>query len=259
MYEEFVENIDLYLFDTDGYLVNSYSYRKDDLYNYKALLPMQEEGDYLLVASVNNSDDYSTSGKDDLQSFQISLKTDEANIIRRKQADIYHGMQNVSFTPSTWLFWEEDTVPLYKNTNHINVSLTYNGYTSPGESTLNMFIEGNNGTYDYKNDCMSSSLRTYYPHSIEAVSEKVDRFRFTTMQLYIGSDLLLYLQDKNADGKIILNKQLNILSYLSRIYPTNDHLDQEDIFNIDLTIDGDFQILELKINDWFLIRGGEEV
>lgn len=257
-YENIADQLDLYLYNQNNSLVERFSYSKNQLQqaNYTPVLPIWEFGKYTLVALVNPKD-YTISGDGDINSFQVALNSEEGDTVRTKQSDLFHAYK-VMDLPFTGIINRYDTLDLYKNTNHILVNISFERYDTE-RSTLHAYMSGNNGSSDYKNDCNPNSKRIYLPYTKKWEGRKVS-MQYTTMQLKIGSDLTLYVEEEREGTRTIM-KELNIAETISKVseYNTNEKLDQEDTFTIDLVLSSDYIILDLKINDWYIIRSGVQV
>jgi len=255
-YENITDNLDLYLYNQNETLVEKFSFSKKDLENskYSAELRIWEFGDYTLVASVNASESYNVNAGN-LNSFRIDLKAETNDTIRTKQDELYHGQKKMSL-PFTGVVNRYDTIDIYKNTNHIEVNVSFENSYIPEEIQLKSYLKGNNGSFNYLNTCYPESNRVYLPH--QRYDEKNGIYmQFTTMQLWIGSDLKFFLQKDFRDDKEVVS-ELNIVEEIAKnpAYDTNEELDQEDHFIINVVYNSDYQILELKVNDWYTIRNG---
>lgn len=260
-YEDVTDRLDLYMYDNSGKLMKKYSYTREELeaMDFSHVSEMKK-GQYMFVASVNQADCYDVSGEHDMNALNISLNTVYGNEVHDRQKDLYHGNKIVpipDYRKGTIHVY--DTIALYKNTNHINVDVVYNGPLEPGQ-VVSAYIDGNNGSFGYSNVCHDESERLYRPHGRD---EQLPSwlFRLTTMQLWIGSDLTLHVEKGEPEGEKTQIKQFGLVSEILKHpdYNTDDDLDQQDIYDIKLVIDANGVILNLIINDWYVIRQGEDI
>lgn len=213
-YEKIADRLDLYLYDSNEKLVNKFSYSQADLARteFIPVLSVQEVGDYTLVASLNQSQFYEFSGIEYLDTYRVSLKPMESNKIRDKQNDLYHGYKHLS-VPYTHNINQYDTIAVYKNTNHININITYEGRVAQGVNR-NVYLKGNNGSFNYQNVCDARSERIYLPHTSQSRSDSW-YYQFTTMQLWLGSDLsLIVKEEKDGEEKVV--NEINIVNEIAK-------------------------------------------
>jgi len=257
-YKEIVDRLDLYLYNQGGAFVEKFSFSADELQmiGYEPVLPIWDFGDYTLVTEVNAGNSY-TVESGSLDAFRVSLKAEQGNMVRSKQEDLYHAHKELSL-PFTGIIHQYDTLDLYKNTNHFNVDVSFEGGYIPTEANIQASILGSNGSYDYTNLCQPNSSRTYLPHSRNEKSGHI-LMQFTTMQIRYGNDLVLRVDTEDSGGIKTEKSRVDIMKMLSTNYPTNDDLDQEDIYDIKLVLKDDYSVLEMMINDWYVIRQGEVV
>lgn len=265
-YEEVVDKVNLYLYDEGENLVSEYSYSRQQLIDsdYKAYLPQHLNGNYLLVALVNHEDCYSTTEVSQLSKLKTKLNA-ENDSVRSKQADLYHAYREVSFGDTYHI--TSDTVSLSKNTNHINLEVELRDYPMPANATLCTHICGCNGIYNYNNKSLGGAKLTYIPHTL--VSENISGNKITLnnistiMRLWIGDDLSICLE-QHEPGKspvnltnLMLTKEIaSIANDLTneKLYDTNEKLELEDEFRIRVVLDGELSVVELRINNWYLIK-----
>lgn len=270
-YEEIAHNLDLYLYDAQGGLVDTYVFSREQLltYGHRVPLPFQPEGEYLLVAAVNYSDEYyEMSDHGSLESFTTSLKCSENQEVLTKPCDIYHAYKGIKFDRHSVNKKETEVLDLYKNTNNFNVTVRFKGGRVPANRVITARMEGSNGAYDHRNNNTSFCRRVYYPHT-EDLENKI--YGFTTMHLHTASDMILrvdaYDKGTRSEGELRESIVLNISDYLSRVkdatgsvflYDTDEKLDREDYFEINIWLDGQFRISGIVINNWSLIDVTED-
>lgn len=260
-YENITDRLDLYVYK-DQVLMEKFTYSKEELkqINYSPIIPVTYCDSYTLLALTNLSDCYSVSGTDKLSTFHVALNTAIADTVKEKQTDLHYAKKVLPiFEANEANQIIQETLHLYKNTNHIYLNVSFNGEYNFRATDLQARLQGNNGTFNHQNKCHAASNRVYHPHVVDTdVADADIQFWFTTMQLWTGNDLELYLEE-SAGGKKVEKARLRIMDEISKVYDTDAKLDQEDIFIIELVLENDFTIFELKINDWYIIKSGIEV
>lgn len=266
-YKEVVDKVDLYLYNEEEILVGEYSYSKAQLEGseLKAMIPYDRAGNYSIVALINQSERYLTFNKGELKELRTELLTDEGDSVKFKLADIYHSYKEVSFKGNTAM--TNDTMYLSKNTNHINLEIEIHDYDLPDNASLVTHICGNNGTYNFSNKSVGNRKITYLPHSSDFgdIRNEIMNFRylFTIMRLWIGDDLKICLEQHEPGtlpetlAEVMLTEEIAKLENEltgEKLYDTDEKLELEDEFDIRIVFDNTFTIIELKINDWFVIK-----
>lgn len=256
-YEDIVDELDLYLYDENHRLVQKQHYTVSQLRetDYNAPLSIERFGKYTLSAVLNVGQSYNVSGSDNLDNLDINIKTQRGDTVNRKPTDVYYAFKDVRIQDIGTRV-QYDTLALYKNTNHINVDVSFED-GRPSNLKLHGYLKGNNGGFDYKNKTLPGSLRVYLPYKQQTTAQYHELMNFTTMQILRGSDLTLYI-DGEHNGTREQKYELDIYKYLAKIY-TDEELEQEDEFDIEIILSSDYSIFVLKINDWYLIRQGIEV
>jgi hypothetical protein len=266
--EDVAQEVLLYLYNNHGDLVDTFRFSAAYLTanNYTALLPIEDAGQYTLVALLNPSTQYySVVGEETLTTFRTELKADRTDTIARKQSDLFYAHKEIAHTQSTKI--EYDTLRFYKSTVHFDVYVQLDDYNLPPENTLTTAIDGNNGIFDYLNS--KSARRLYLPYTTQLVTAqgaKVEyHYQFTTMDFRTTDALTLLVQEKGTltDRTEIIN----IVESLKNVtldngthpYDTNEGLAQEDEYNLTVVLDAGFKVLELRINDWYTVKGGLEL
>lgn len=259
-FRDIVDDTTLYLYDAENTLVFERTYTVEDLVkdNYRAHLPAREAGTYTLVASVNSGGDYHKKNPPEISGFEISLAASGSGSVTRKQADIYHGFRDIVFSEGN--IGEEacDVVRLYKNTNHIHITLRYRGGGIPGANMPDARIEADNGAYDYRNRNIGGNDRTYEPHSRES-GAGYDYFGFTVMHVTSGNTIVFGVDGRAEGGSSGTVLTMDLMAEIMKIYPTDDDLDQEDVFNIEIVLGEDLTVIELMVNGWYTIRDGVDI
>lgn len=260
-FRDIVDHTTLYLYNDVDELVFKRTYTKEELiqHNYRAPLPVQKPGAYTLVASMNSGDDYLKNEAQKLSDFRISLIPDRHNHVTRQQSDIYHGSSPICFTGEApgenecdYLVW------LYKNTNYIHVTLTHNGYTPPPGGTIRSAIEGDNGTYNHRNENLPNHDRIYIAHTRE--SEPVSEFFLSTvMHIRSRNNVVLKLEEFDGQGVVNTMQEKDLIQEFLKIYPTDEELDQVDLFDVKIELGDNMTIVSMTVNGWYTIRDGVEI
>lgn len=271
-YAEVVESADLYLYNNAGRLVNKYEYT---LAQVKAdggrlLLPFQPEGEYTLVAVVNGSKDhYDVSDADNTSSGKLSLKCNGESVVETMPCDIYHSCSTITFDRYSVAKTETDILDLFKNTNDFHVKVKFVNDAAPA-GELQVYMCGNNGTYGYDNKLVEGSYRKYKTHQY---SPEDNLYTMRTMRVHTNTDLMLHLElwpentTKADEAEPLRTQTIDIREYLMGVkdtagnclYDTDEKLEQEDRFNIVVTLRSNFEISGITINDWAVISPGEEL
>lgn len=264
-YGDFVESVDLFLYNQSDALTARYTYRRSELIgnDYMALLPMQPYGTYTAVAVINLSDDYSITGAETKNTFRVCLDADSGSKVQHKQADIYQGFNdNIVFSSSTEQVQEYDDIVLWKNTNHFYVDIDYSVYQIPANHTLAVHIEGNNGETDFRNYAPVNCFRFYEPHQ----QTYPTNFNLTTMKLWVepentpNTDLKLVLtltDDTGIDPPVVrtaeifkILKNYPVTRAATRGYDTGDKLSQQDEFIVNIKLGAGFIIFSINNVEW---------
>ena len=281
VYNNIVENAELYLYNAGGNLVNKYEYGLSEVKanGGKLLLPFQPNGDYTLVSVINRSDEYyNVADAEHTTSGKLSILCDNNSTVNQMQCNIYHAYQTVSFDRYSITREETDTLDLYKNTNDFTIEIRYIGNNIP-TGVVDMHITALNGTYGYDNKLVSDAIRHYKPYTY---NQEESQYLIRTMRFQTDTDILLNLElwtdnyevgmgtntrNSSDEPQVIRSHRLNINEFLSGVkdskgnylYDTNDKLEQEDHFHIVVTLDRDFDINGITVNSWFAIRPVEEL
>lgn len=268
-FKDIVEKVDLYIYDGDE-LINTKTYSRTDIQatDYKIPLygyPGKTKLHY--IALVNQSETcYHTINTEQKKDLLTEILPAQGDSVKNRLSNIFHGAKYIDFDYSTAN--TSDTIYLKKNTNNINLFVSFDGYELPENNYLKSFISGSNGKYDYENTPITDTKYTYLPYNSK-VNDKQYAYtsQFTTMRLWIGADTEIKLEKEDFTGSPVITEsvqKLNITEVLAKIvdsnkeylYNTNEKLEKEDEYNIFITLDGSFVIMDLTINNWFVIKGG---
>lgn len=271
--DEIINDVTLYLFNEQGDYVAKYHYQRDALQGPELLVPVpqQRTGKYTFVVLVNHDEkDYTTFGTEKCESLLTRLLTEPNFTFSRKQADLYHGHKVIEVTQGLKVVTEE--VEISKNTNNINLQLEIREYNLEENEEISAQLTGTNGTYDYANKPTGNTVITYNPHTPgpavaeQGVYRREDQFR--TMRLWIGDDLKLTIYRNFPDLKPIEMASIMLTKTIAEIkdpstgdylYNTDEKLELEDEFNISLVLDETYTIVDLIINNWYVVKSGEDL
>jgi hypothetical protein len=222
---------------------------------------MNDVGQYTIVALLNPSPlHYEITGAESLTTFRTELKADRLDTIARKPSDLFYAHRDLSHVQATKIRY--DTVYFQKNTVNFTVNVQLDEHTLPAEHNLRVAIEGNNGIFDYLN---SKSARRYYlpygdPQVITRAIKEEHVYQFRTMNFRTVDALVLSVREQGPATdharSIDIVKALGNVTFDdgSHPYDTDEKLAQEDEYDLTVVLDADFEILELRINDWFSIK-----
>lgn len=258
-YENVTDQLDLYLYDQGGNLTEKFSYSRNELelMGYQPVLPIRNFGDYTLIALVNGRNSFNVESNN-MEAFRVSIKKDDKDTVKTRPSNLHHAYKNLHL-PFTGVINQYDTLDLYKNTNHINLDISFKGGSFPEYINLYTYLGGNNGSSNYRNICLPNDYTIYTPNNTQKVADHLKQ-QFTTMLMWLESDLTLFIEEE-VEGVKTLKCELNIVKELanSKEFVTNEDLMKEDIFNIILVLDNDYTVLKLQINDWEVIKMGEDI
>jgi hypothetical protein len=266
--EDVTQEMLLYLYDNRGDLVDTFQFsavylRTND---YTAMLPISDVGEYTIVALLNPSpENYEVTGSETLTTFRTELKPDRLDTVARRPSDLFYAHRNIVHVETTEI--EYDTVYFHKSTVHFNVHVQLEDHTLPAENTLKVSIDGNNGIFDYLN--AKSARRLYLPYTdpqiITRAIQEEHIYQFETMDFHTTDVLNLYVQEVGPTTD--RSRSIDIVEALSQVtsengfhpYDADEKLAQEDEYDLVVVLDAGFKILELRINDWYTIKGDLEL
>ncbi|MEG1612196.1 MAG: FimB/Mfa2 family fimbrial subunit [Alistipes sp.] len=189
-----------------------------------------------------------------LSDFRLWISHDLADTITVTQpADLFHGtLRNVQITDMEEV--NNVTIGLVKNTHIIRVSIT--GLDAPNAdtrtNTATVYATGSNSFYRHDNNLdLSAGEIKYLPHSEEQVGDYLIS-TLKVLRLMPSHRLMLTTKNKNT-GQIYCN--FDLLPYImqSPDYQTQDELDREKQFDVEIKIDANLHIY-IKINGWQFIN-----
>lgn len=263
-YAKIVQQVNLYIYDEKEQLTGELIYTQKDLIQTgsKVYIPVQYTEKYRVVALVNLLDHYVVYDTDELMTWRTSLETGKGNEISFKLPDLYHSRKNITFGPENPL--PGDTMYLTKNINHIYLTVEC---STPGVlESIQPYMYGSNSLFNCENRLLGDRMITYHPHDAKVMTNQ-RKYSLTTMLLRIGGDLSLYFKEQNPDGSVANRKLFNITEELAkvrdsngnRLYFSDARLAFEDEYNFTIVLDASSQIIDLKINDWYVVKDYVEI
>jgi len=264
IYEDIAQQVNLYIYDEQQQFINELICTHDDLIRTggKVYIPAQYEGKYWIVALVNLSDNYIVYDTEEFAHWKASLQTANGNEVSSKLPDLYHSMKAISFGQDNPL--PGDTMYLSKNINHIY--LTIECSASDVLENIQPYIYGSNSLFNYENRLLGDRMITYHPHNTQKYTNRM-QYSITTMLLRIMGDISLYFKEQESDGSISDRKIFNITEELAKVkdsngrklYDSDIKLSLEDEFKFVIVLDKSSQIIDLKINDWYVVKDYVEI
>lgn len=265
-FEEIVESVRLYVYDDDEnrYLKTFRDVTAEELLSsaYGVILSEWEElpdnNNYHIIGVLNLNEHYEISGHEALDSYETRIVRDENHEISDDLNDIFIGY--IRLDPITKTVYE-DTIYLEKLTNRIYLTVEFFDFELPAGTELISYITGSNSEYNYLNNSLGYTTMTYKPHTYGAEHESMFKFELTTGKLYLEDDLVLWIEMYDVLGRKVGEQSINLTDRIAEtqddngnyLYNTNQKLQEEDEFYLYLLIDGNFEIIEFNVNDWYLV------
>lgn len=149
---------------------------------------------------------------------------------------------------------------LSKNTNNIHLTVHMSDGAVPASAQVDAYMHGCNGLYDSQNKAKGNTMVTYLPHASSKVVTST--YDFTTLRLWIGDDLTMKIEQNESGKQAVPLATIPVTQWLAelendngeKLYDTDDKLEMEDEFNIEISLDGKAVIIGVKINGWYLIK-----
>lgn len=252
-----VNNINLYIFDSEGYFLEKYEREVSSLSNSNTIGLNLMPGIYSMVAWGNlNEDDFDLpelqKGVTSINDAILSLKSVE-NVVESYSGTMFHGgLYDVKVEGDVQTN-QYLTINMMKNTHNITVYAKGLPVTKAGDVFYSCSITSINGDYKFDNSIATSNRLQYIPDS------HVDDDR----QLISAFTILRELNDGSTQSRLIL----------SRTSTTKSETEQEELLNEDLVqlllpasvrqnldIEHDFEItvfydetnatFSITVNDW---------
>lgn len=256
-FDEEVENINLYLFDSKGVFVGEYKG-----YNNAIALNIFE-GTYSLVAWGNICEDFElpsfVQGSTTLDDAVLSLSRTDS-IIANKPARLFHGaIYNVKIEP-TLQTDQTFTIDMMRDTKDITVTtigLPVSTKSPGSDRTYNYActITSINGDYNFDNTIAGSDRLHYIPTESIGYSEDEEE----RLKLYANFITMRELNDGSTRSKLILTRnegeidrviyEADLVNLLLGPSITNN-LDIEHDFTIDLEFDETNGTVTVTVNGW---------
>lgn len=265
---EVVKTVDLYFYNPEGKLVGNYHYEQNQLRedDYAAYVPDMPSGEYNVIAIANNIECYQTFGTEEYSQITTSLQDE---IVTKRPIDLFSAEKKITIKRISSLVPTE-IMYLSKHNNNIRVNVRFDKYTPSTGNTIDTYIAGSNGMFNYSTySCDKSGYRKYIAYNTAGtiLQQIPSQYDFTTMRLWTESDMTLYIEENpetRNSGKII---ELDIEKELAKVsnengellYDTDEKLEYHDDYEITVTIGPTFLVVGLQINGWTIIGGDIEV
>lgn len=266
-----VNKVDLYIFDASGLLVKHISQSQDNLPVGYTVATQLNYGTYTAVmyGTVNGNNEVSVGAKQgnlttalkpmaENESQMADMRLMLNSITGQTNKDlgvVLHGMIS-KFTVTSKP--ETHSVPSIRNTHVVELSVSgLESMINPSRavSDVSVRIEGNNKAYLYDNTLdMELGKVTYAPYWQE-YSNDILVSRLSVLRLFKEHPMTLKIYSGN---EVIHTMDLTAEIMKSPTYATNDDLDREDTFAIDIkvTSTGGFTV---TVNGWTTTTSGEIV
>ncbi|MCD8193132.1 MAG: FimB/Mfa2 family fimbrial subunit [Tannerellaceae bacterium] len=259
-FREAFNNLDLYIYDKEDKLVESpISYTRSELAasEYRAYLPDWVEPDYTVVAVMNDNESFEVEDTGSLHTFKTSIITDNSNWLNTQITDIYLGNLKIPAGPTKAI--EAGTVYLSKLTNKFYITVRLNGFTLPATRAINVHIQGCNGKYNSSLEGIAEHLTVYMPHTDNQPKESVYEFLIDTLRLWFGDDLTLVIKLDEEGQETREVDRIGIVAFLAEVtdmngnylYDSDEKLDLEDEYYIEIVLDAELKISQIIVNGWF--------
>ncbi|MEG2366097.1 MAG: FimB/Mfa2 family fimbrial subunit [Alistipes sp.] len=192
-------------------------------------------------------------GVTQLSDFRLRVSQEAVDTaIVTQPAHLFHGIERniqVADVPEV----QTVAIDLVKNTHLLHVSIVgLEALTRATSNPITVYVTGNNGSYCHDNTFDVTTRRVkYLPHSEVVTGDQMVSW-VQLLRLMPSHPLLLTVAD-TRNGAIY--SQFDLLPYLMQLpdYGTQEGLDREEQFNVELKIDANYKVY-IKINEWQLIH-----
>ncbi len=278
LFETEVDQIVVYIFDSSGRYVGQFTDAGDHLTNDHVMRIHLPEGRYSAVVFGGHLEGYTAGELDsELNTINEQMSSEESTIDDLHiQLDSYMGddgyyyAENNNFSElyvglDTTLVSEIrnesiSTIELIKNTNHVNVTIIG---SESSLSQVESFITYAHGRYNHRNvaDVQHGVMKFLPREKLE--SENTTTHSISIKRLMIGSSTRqstpiegddyspsITIHNQNSDQPLL--KQNLVDAILSTgAYSTQEDLDREDTYNLEVHVDRDIAIL-VSVNGWIV-------
>jgi len=265
-YPELVRTVDLYFYDRDEKLFLHRHYEKEQLggRDRAAVLTDMPPGEYTVVAMINHGRQHKTVDYESLSTLRSYL-TDWW--IDERLDDYFSGMREI--TVKSGNSNRQEKMSIFKHNNDIRVRIIFEGYTVPEGFNLGCLLYGKDGMFHYKSHSATEDVEVVtLPYFIQydTYGQPVS-FDCSTMRLWHDLELFLLLAEYDQEYNTRQTILLDIPQELAKIqdsngtylYDTDEELEYYDQYDITITLDVDFIVLSLQINDWYVIGGDKDI
>ncbi|MCD8042756.1 MAG: FimB/Mfa2 family fimbrial subunit [Tannerellaceae bacterium] len=263
-FETIAENLRLYLYDEDLFLLNYYDITVQELAanDYKVTISdwkeVEDERLYHIMGVLNYTEHYEIAGEEHLERYETRIARDENNETEEDLNHIFVGYINID--PITKTVYEYKML-LEKLTNRIHLTVEFVDFELPDNSNLTAHIIGSNAEYNYLNHSLEYTSMIYHPCIYGPNDDSKFKFEITTGKLYMEDDLELLIELYNPNGIRIEHIDIPLTEKIAEtqddngyyLYNTDEKLKEEDEYYLNIVIGANFQIIEFNINDWHLV------
>lgn len=177
---------------------------------------------------------------------------------------LWHAEADIEVSPASS---SHTIMDLTKNTNKIRLVLQMNDGSSLKADDLEFSITGRNGYLNFDNSLLPDDTVVYYPYYLADVVLKAQIndgglsaivAEMNSLRLMDGEKMRLLI--KRKDGKKVVD--IDLIQYLlltkmeGHQLSAQEYLDRQDeyamVFWLANDIDGNYMIVQIKINDWIL-------
>lgn len=272
--DQFADEVNMmtvYVFDEEGFYLDTYTASGAAFSQSGRMNIPLPEGRYTVLTAGGPMDTYHAGTSDDNDDVTVGLTKGVSHIdyfrMMLKKSDATAYGNPVAMPPSPLFYGRADfdipangtasrTISLVKDTSVIIFRITKTASRSRADDDSNEVYCGGRNTYlDALNGVTDESpAMTYLPKSNTRPGDNQYEITIPMGRLIIGMPVNALAKDRNSDEKYIDN-DLVALICATGVYETQEDLDREDTFVIDIVIEGDGAdvTVTVSINGWELV------
>lgn len=253
LFTEQVENVDIFIYNTQGQLAYTFRYDTPELINRNRARIWVDPGEYTVIVWGNLTDQYYNYMDDlDLQEMILEVITDD-DLVSTRLPHLYHGSTTLTVPGGQTV---EKLIYMVKDTNDITVVIeevdAAGTYAAPGTDFM-VRITGCNSKYNFDNSLHPEAFQCTYIPEYTILPNGISA-EFTIMRMFTDDDLTLRVTEGDHE---ILNRSLTELVMLSGEISTNEDLDRHDQYRIHIPITRDANgvpvVTVIYIDGWELV------
>jgi hypothetical protein len=261
-----VRKINLFVFDSQGILMDEYATEGDSLPQDYTLYVNLEPGTYDLVAWGNLGEDYQLSpmpqiGLTHIDDLQLSLKREPGDIVNKLPEALYHGgLFRVEILSTDLQVNQTKVIDMMKDTKEIKVIAS--GLAIPTKAAGTAYdctISSRNGDYRFDNSITGDAARLQYiPQATvddenRLVSDFVIMREFNIDGTTATASRLTFTRDASISGEAAKLIDVDLRPYL--LAATGDPANPADLdvwekFQIELIFDETTGTVSISVNGW---------